>query len=129
MAARQARERSWLEGAISGIGVLSAFVTIGLLFSDDTKWIMGIALGAGWTFAIAFYVTMSTYKLQISKLETRLEEETSKLKIEIAEERRRADEFSSTASNVASAVTTLMTALPGSQQNPPARRNPRGGAK
>tara|TARA_R110000787_G_scaffold208792_3_gene318804 strand:+ start:445 stop:759 length:315 start_codon:yes stop_codon:yes gene_type:complete len=92
-------------------------VTVVVLVWKEPMLAVGIAGGAGWALSVALLFSGGAQRTRIRRLEA-----------DLLEARRTAGEWSASASNVTAAVTTLMHALPLTQQNPPprtlARREP-----
>ena len=110
-------ERGWQDAAFALSGVLGTVVTVVVLVWKEPMLAVGIAGGAGWALSVALLFSGGAQRTRIRRLEA-----------DLLEARRTAGEWSASASNVPAAVTTLMHALPLTQQNPPprtlARREP-----
>lgn len=109
------RERA--DAVIGIVGVLGTVVTVATVIWKEPALAVGIAAGAGWMLVAVLYLRARSDRQRINQLQRSVRA----LNSDLAEARRTAGEWSATASNVSSAVTTVMTMLPLGQNNPPPR--------
>lgn len=105
------------DAVLAVVGVLGTVVTVAAVVWKEAVIAVGIAAGAGWMLAAALHVMGRAQMARVRDLES----DVRALKSDLLEARRTASEWSASASNVTSAVSTLVNVLPLAQQNPPPR--------
>nr|BAT30616.1 hypothetical protein [Aureimonas sp. AU4] len=104
---------------------MGSVVGVGALIFDDVKTLIGLAAGSAWTLCIFLLIANSRERNRISELKKDVEV----LKTELANARRQADHWSSTAENVSQSVLTVLQMGSTGAANPPPRRRPRNPAQ
>ena len=105
------------DAILAVVGVLGTVVTVAAVVWKEAVLAVGIAAGAGWMLAAVLHVVGRAQRARVRDLEG----DVRALKSDLLEARRTASEWSASASNVTSAVNTLVNVLPLAQQNPPPR--------
>lgn len=112
-------ENSFVGALVIVLSAVGSVVGVASLFVKDPTTLVAIAAGAAWALSLCLFVMGGMQKRQIAKLEA----EVADLKIELADSRRQAEQWSMTASNVSQSTLTILQIAP-SAPNPPPRRQP-----
>jgi hypothetical protein len=97
-------DRSWLGALISLGGLLFGFVGVAALIWTNVIAVLGVATGAAIALSAAFWLQINRFADERRELKARIRG----LEIDLADARRQAGEWSSTSSNVSTAVKSVL---------------------